>query len=281
MTLVSMFPRRLPNLIRCPQNSCFFIVSRQKSEKLKPKNPQIGERIKQLNQENKNLFGQLLETRAKRRKSLSQSINKVSENVEEISPSKSNETELLWQGKKAKKIVYRSKDITPNKTTEVRKLYEISAKQDDQSNHENIILPRVERIVYSSHKPNTNKDIDTTPVTLKKETEKVSPNKTSSQLKLPTVVIRNMTRFAMLHKEKNVLKESHPVQDILTIVEEKTRGPRQRTELTYPSVSKILNATMSDGSRAALKRWREKMISELGEEGFLKFYRGKCLSNRS
>uniref|UniRef100_A0A1B6CNX4 Mitochondrial genome maintenance exonuclease 1 n=1 Tax=Clastoptera arizonana TaxID=38151 RepID=A0A1B6CNX4_9HEMI len=36
----------------------------------------------------------------------------------------------------------------------------------------------------------------------------------------------------------------------------------------FPSVSKIISSTMSEASLSALKRWRAKMISELGEEKF-------------
>nr|CAD7456158.1 unnamed protein product [Timema tahoe] len=43
--------------------------------------------------------------------------------------------------------------------------------------------------------------------------------------------------------------------------------------LRYPSVSKILNATMSESAQAALDRWRNKMIAQLGEEGFLEYHK--------
>lgn len=37
---------------------------------------------------------------------------------------------------------------------------------------------------------------------------------------------------------------------------------------SYPSVSKVLQATMPENSRNALKRWKLQKIAELGEEGF-------------
>ena len=41
-----------------------------------------------------------------------------------------------------------------------------------------------------------------------------------------------------------------------------------------PSVSKVLNETMSPENRFFLKRWEEKMIAELGYSGFMKYKRG-------
>lgn len=44
-----------------------------------------------------------------------------------------------------------------------------------------------------------------------------------------------------------------------------------------PSISKILTATMSEGSRYILKRWKLEKIAELGEDGFRE-YKQKTLS---
>ncbi|XP_050442553.1 mitochondrial genome maintenance exonuclease 1-like [Adelges cooleyi] len=41
----------------------------------------------------------------------------------------------------------------------------------------------------------------------------------------------------------------------------------------FPSVTYILNETMSEKSRAALENWKKGMIEKLGEEGFIKFNR--------
>lgn len=38
-----------------------------------------------------------------------------------------------------------------------------------------------------------------------------------------------------------------------------------------PSISKVLQATMSDSARIALQRWKLKMIAELGEDGFRQY----------
>lgn len=43
----------------------------------------------------------------------------------------------------------------------------------------------------------------------------------------------------------------------------------------YPSVTLILNKTMTDESRAALEKWKQERIAEMGQEEFDKFYQGK------
>jgi len=42
-----------------------------------------------------------------------------------------------------------------------------------------------------------------------------------------------------------------------------------------PSVTNILNTTMSEKSKAALENWKKSMIEKLGEDGFNKYSRGK------
>lgn len=51
--------------------------------------------------------------------------------------------------------------------------------------------------------------------------------------------------------------------------------PLVRDYMRYPSVSKIMEDTMSPTSRMVLSKWRKKMIADLGEEGFAKHCTGK------
>jgi len=41
-----------------------------------------------------------------------------------------------------------------------------------------------------------------------------------------------------------------------------------------PSVTNILNTTMSEKSKAALENWKKSMTEKLGEDGFNKYSRG-------
>lgn len=45
----------------------------------------------------------------------------------------------------------------------------------------------------------------------------------------------------------------------------------------YPSVTLILNKTMTEESRTALEKWKQERISEIGLEEFNKFYQGMFL----
>lgn len=42
----------------------------------------------------------------------------------------------------------------------------------------------------------------------------------------------------------------------------------------YPSVTLILNKTMTEDSRTALEKWKQERIAEMGLEEFNKFYQG-------
>lgn len=42
----------------------------------------------------------------------------------------------------------------------------------------------------------------------------------------------------------------------------------------YPSVTLILNKTMTEDSRAALEKWKKERVAEMGLEAFNKFYEG-------
>lgn len=44
----------------------------------------------------------------------------------------------------------------------------------------------------------------------------------------------------------------------------------------YPSVTLILNKTMTDESRNALEKWKQERIAEMGLAEFEKFYAGMC-----
>lgn len=41
-----------------------------------------------------------------------------------------------------------------------------------------------------------------------------------------------------------------------------------------PSVTNILNVTMSEKSKAALENWKKNMIEKLGEDGFNEYSKG-------
>jgi len=50
---------------------------------------------------------------------------------------------------------------------------------------------------------------------------------------------------------------------------------KETPKRNLPSVTNILNVTMSEKSKAALENWKKNMIEKLGEEGFNKYSKGK------
>jgi len=86
------------------------------------------------------------------------------------------------------------------------------------------------------------------------KTEKVAIPFTSNQL-------NDMLTFPLIYKDSEKLNESLNTNEVKL----------------FPSVTKVLQATMSDFSRNALKQWKTKKIEELGENGFLELQKCKDL----
>lgn len=81
----------------------------------------------------------------------------------------------------------------------------------------------------------------------------------------------NLDGFSMVNDSKQNLNEEYYEKFIVsseTIIQETPK-------LNLPSVTNILNVTMSEKSRAALEYWKKNMIEKLGEDGFNKYSRGK------
>lgn len=81
--------------------------------------------------------------------------------------------------------------------------------------------------------------------------------------------------FPLLNKHKTLYER--PKDGIICVDCKKDLLLRQKLRI-FPSVTRVLNATMSDSSRIALARWRSKMIADLGEAGFQEFYKGQIES---
>ncbi|KAJ8719766.1 hypothetical protein PYW08_011941 [Mythimna loreyi] len=87
------------------------------------------------------------------------------------------------------------------------------------------------------------------------------------------VVLNNTVRTVATSASCNAARSS-PAQPgyasedkILQIKQHKNDFAQQ-----YPSVTLILNKTMTEESKAALEKWKQERIAELGEEEFNKFY---------
>lgn len=91
------------------------------------------------------------------------------------------------------------------------------------------------------------------------------------------VVLNNTARGVATSASCNAARSS-PAQPGY-VSEDKILQIRQhKNDFTqqYPSVTLILNKTMTDESKAALEKWKQERIAEMGEEEFNKYYEGMC-----
>jgi hypothetical protein len=254
----------------------------------------VGQVIKKLNKENKALFGELLETRPQKRKREARKGPAIASSAEQQSDSVHNQTssEARWyrQTLPASYVVQLKRNSNTNsevksnksdrpgeqslKTSQKQHHVNSFVKSQSEASHYHTSLLSLENSV-NEVSLNSNGDLCTSHVTNLETTDKKFP-----VLVLPDVIVRNIPTFPLMNESKNT-EWMIPTESILNVPSSTEQVHNKKDYLLYPSVTKILNATMSDSSRAALKKWRQKMISELGEEGFLKYHRGMLeLQNR-
>jgi len=264
----------------------YTVSLRKSNSQVKKRN--VGEMIKKLNKENKSLFGELLETRSQKFKREVRKGPAFSRNTEsQSSPVKNETSSAAWwyrqtlppsyvirlkgnsnassEGEVSKCVEHRKHK---SKTSQKQHISDSFVNDKFKASQYNISLSSPGGSVYDTC-PNCNGGVSTIQLTNVLE----RTNKKSSILELPDVIIRNIPNFPLLNESKDIEKIT-PAGSIVHMSLSTKQFDTREDCLVYPSVSKILNATMSDSSRAALKRWRQKMISDLGEEGFVNHYRG-------
>lgn len=257
---------------------------RKSNSQVKKRN--VGEVIKKLNKENKSLFGELLETRPhKFKRELGKGSAFPRSTEPQSRPVKNEISSAAWwyrqtlppsyvirlkgnsdtssEGEISKCVKHREHT---SKASQKQHISDSFVNGKMKANHYSM-SSSLDSSAYETF-PNSKGGVSTIHLTNVLE----ETNKRLSILELPDVIIRNIPNFPLLNESKDV--EQIPAGSILNMSLSSKQFDTRKDCLSYPSVSKILNATMSDSSRAALKRWRHKMISELGEEGFLNHYRG-------
>lgn len=81
---------------------------------------------------------------------------------------------------------------------------------------------------------------------------------------------QTLLKFPLLNKQSPMLSSDLEISEINSlrkVLEEKSKS-------YIPSVSRILQKTMPQEQSENLRRWKENMIQELGEEGFQKYQEG-------
>lgn len=264
---------------------CTVLLRKSNSQ---PKKGHVGEVIKKLNKENKALFGELLESKSQKLKREAAKRPAFAKSSEpQSSPVKGEASSAAWwyrQTLPPSHVMRLKGNSNTSSEVEVDKCVKNKERTSKPSQKEHIsdffVKCEIESSQYSAsllsfdssvHESSSNNNGGVCTIHVTDSLE--NTDKKSSVLELPDVIIRNIPNFPLLNESKDI-EQMTPVVSILNMSSSSKQFDTRKDGLLYPSVSKVLNATMSDSSRAALKRWRQKMISELGEEGFLNHYRG-------
>lgn len=215
-----------------------------------------------------------------------QKVNLLSDSpIDKISEEIDKKVVAVKKTKTAKK----SKKVTKN--DKLRKIRESESEKCSHSDSNSIsvngvidnnkaspILSNVNNVDLVSDSVNINESNTSSPNEIifpktinNKNINSVPDNLKTATPKLDGIKSTNFSDFPLENFEKS-LNFVEPVGEIQRITID---DPEVKNKFSnFPSVSKIISATMSEGSLAALKRWRTRMISELGEEGFQAHYKG-------
>lgn len=229
---------------------------------------------KHINKDNKEMFGDLLETKLQRLKRINKEPSYTE--IPVMVPPPPKRVLLKYEPKlryvvdvpsyKLKSNPY--KDVLQGRIKKLKiplKVKETPGKSNKVASDEQIENAEVKNIPATTPLTSNSSPVDeSTEIEVVNNVYSTLKSCGSSPLLLPDAVINQLTSFPMIRKSKNKEKDAE-AYDIVSM--------QKRHHL--PSVSKILNATMSEGARMALQKWRSNLIEQLGEEGFLRYNQGQ------
>lgn len=102
----------------------------------------------------------------------------------------------------------------------------------------------------------------------------LKPVSESNEFTFQSLILINEQNYPLNNSEKLELSSGHYNQNVLSLG---FSDSIVKDYLKYPSVSKIMEVTMTAKSRLILSRWRKNMIKDLGEEGFSKHLTGNFI----
>ncbi|XP_046384598.1 mitochondrial genome maintenance exonuclease 1-like [Ischnura elegans] len=189
----------------------------------------VGEAVRRVNRENKYLYGNLIESRGKRRKCLARTL----------------------------------------RTDEAKAVGLVSPKEESDVNyHDSNLYPQIQTKLIKVSDGSTSTPLKTNSLSSVGGEVDAKPPQCDANV-VPSTVLKCIKGFPLINHSKSSCA-SNDFQQF-----ESLQFLSKEYSKRYPSVGKILNATLPDVSKVLLKKWREKMISLLGEEGFLKFNRAQ------
>ncbi|XP_015587069.1 mitochondrial genome maintenance exonuclease 1 [Cephus cinctus] len=253
--------------------------------------------IKQLMKENKLLFGNLVETSKEKKKRLK--LEK--KGVIPVASTSNIDSEIIWAQKNGKiKLVPFGRNSTKNINTSRTILIKQQAKNTDDQSKDNILNSAV--VDESAEQLSILGTLDSASLDDQEITQNVSTNKTklskeksisktvstsvnstlenktgitvnNKTLSLPDIIINHITSFSIFDNSKKSISKVEKSSNILSLSQYENEE-----NLIFPSVTRILSATMSEQAKLNLQLWKNRMIQTLGEEGFA-IYQNELLEN--
>ncbi|EZA49123.1 hypothetical protein X777_12536 [Ooceraea biroi] len=251
-----------------------------------------GNRKKKLMKEFKTVFGQLVETKAEKKKRLKlEEKGKIPQQE-----SNQNNTELFWVLEnchknlqsitvpaKSKDEVFESQIVKNEKNISLPEKNETVREIDDEISNQTCNLSVMTK---ASSNKNRNKVISAMETLCPDQNVKEDgnihnnaslPNSNVSNMenanakynvhsnseRPSNIIIKNLLSFPIISNKQESFKESTQSTEILSI-----SGLDDPKTFKFPSVTKILTHTMPLESKLALEAWKKRMIEKLGEEGF-------------
>lgn len=237
-----------------------------------------GDRMKRVMMEYKLLFGPLIKTKSQKKSrlklqkerkipSLSQGDEKPNKIIQNVN------TELQWimktSSKNLKKITAKPREKQSNNKDQssVKEFNEMEFESSTDQNTKNHLHSDSNQTAQEigikfNTTFNSSAECSDSEVTLSNSNVSDQNTKyTSSNFgRLSDIVIKNLPSFPIMGS-----KQEFPTQsmEILSI-----SGRDNPKTIKFPSITKILSQTMSPESKLALEAWKERMINNLGQEGF-------------
>ncbi|XP_039301319.1 mitochondrial genome maintenance exonuclease 1 [Nilaparvata lugens] len=239
------------SLLSCKRagSLCLFYATKSKSTK---NYAVIG--VVKYNKENKSLFGDLLETRAQRRKTLKKEHEAATRDEKTHLKEKCEETTIKSALKTSRKQKPKSKSPKNSVSDESPST---AAKANDVG--QLLGIGSGDSCVKSTEKRSERLN----PVEVNAQNSKIDYDIIGKIAEVPQVT----SLFPLINVNKSQLNYEDCVEPVINISYESLC---KNVISSLPSVGKILSETMPAAAKAALERWKKNMIDQLGEEGFQK-----------
>ncbi|KAG8234052.1 hypothetical protein J437_LFUL014777 [Ladona fulva] len=231
-------------------SGCCWLLKNFKRTCVSKTNYSLGRIIKDLNKENKALFGKLIETRKERRRNVLNNTCSASSGIQITNENVFPETGNLVTTQKS------STDLWPR--AEVRVIKSSSTRLKEEIKHSSSLDTNVNES-DKIHSEILLRNVSSSGDVCEPKSDAFN-------------ILKSIDKYPMMNQGKNVVP-TFSLSDF-----DNSCISNKHISRIYPSVTKVLNATMSEHSKMLLKKWREKMIAELGQDGFMSFYKAQLNS---